>query len=121
MTTKGSDTRSLSEQPRRFLVESGESKVFRAKVVMQKVTSQANSAILNDLRSIVRNQVDLLRQSAGSEAMSEAQANVLMKLAKTYQLMNNETEKEQKNYDYSALSDEELGKIAGGNGDANGT
>lgn len=87
--------------------------ILEASSQLKRVTNESNSVILNDLRSLVRNQVEQLRAQTANDVMTAPQATVMLKLAQTYKLMNDETKSEQRNYDFTAMTEEELKKLAG--------
>lgn len=92
-------------------MESQEYPVSKAKVHLERKTSEVNSRVLDGIRGIIANQVELIKRDS-SERMSPAEADVLLKLCRTYQIMDVSTDKEHAKYDFSQFSVEELKKLA---------
>lgn len=80
----------------------------RAAATLRMATASANADILTDIRSIIKNQLQILKNSALTGAFSASQAQVLHRLAQVYSLLDAHTDKEQRKYDFSQQSEESL-------------
>lgn len=99
-------------EPRQFLMDSKVSQPSKAKVYLQGITSKQNARTIDDLRTIITNQIGLLRQCSGSDVFTDKRADVLLKLVKAFEIMDKATEKEHAKYDLTQLTDEELKALA---------
>lgn len=104
----------LTARPTQVLLDESIAPPKNARVYLSNATSKANCEVLSDLREIVRSQVALLKVHSRGDLLSNAEADVLLKLTKVYQMMDSSTEKEHGKYDFSQLSEEKLKSLISG-------
>jgi hypothetical protein len=77
-------------------------------VYLQGVTSKTTARTIDDLRGIVSNQVALLKERSAVSVLSREDADVLLKIVKTFQMVDTVTDREHAKYDLTRLSEDEL-------------
>ena len=78
---------------------------------LRAATATANSEILTGIRGIVQDQVARMAALSREGAFGPAQAGALHRLAQTYTLLAQGTEKEQSKYDLTSVDSTELEQL----------